>query len=169
VNDYSVATTWRVPAGGTPFADYLAAADRLTDELDPHDGVVSVGPDKWEAIITVSASDVVDAVASATAALRAACAGAGMPTWELVEARAVRADVFDEENSRPALPELVGVPELVDVLELNSRQHARQLSQENRRFPAPLYSRNPGPLWDLQAVLEFKANWVRRPGRPPKS
>ncbi|MET9260296.1 hypothetical protein [Amycolatopsis sp. NPDC004079] len=167
MDDYSVAATWRMPEGGEPLADHVAASDRLIDVLSPHEGAASVGPDGWQAIISVSAPGAVDALTSAVDVLLAAGAEAGMPEWDLVEARTVRADVFDEENSRPKLPDLVGVPELVDVLEVNSRQHARQLALENPRFPAPLYPDNPGPLWDRSAVLEFKNNWVRRPGRPP--
>lgn len=169
VDDYSVAATWKMPEGGTPLADHVAAADRLTDALAAHAGTVSVGPDVWQAIISVSGPGAVAALASAMDVLLGAGAAAGLPEWDLVEARTVRADVFDEEIGRPTLPELVGVPELVDLLEVNSRQHARQLAEQNPRFPAPLYPENPGPLWDRSAVLEFKNNWVRRPGRPPKT
>ena len=130
---YSVYAEALAPPGWTAPADE-DAADALTDLLEEHSGVVSAGAASWGATVSVPASDVREAAEHGASLIERMAHKAGMPSWPLVRAEAVREDVLEADNARPTLPELVSVPEAAEILGV-SQQRVRELSRA-RGFPS---------------------------------
>ena len=99
---YSVLIEARAPEGAEPLADPEAHADRFATEVERWHGAVTVGPDRWDARISVNASDASAAVAGARMFIRGAAMAAGLPAWPDVRVEAVREDVLDEGLPEPA-------------------------------------------------------------------
>lgn len=161
---YSVYAEALAPPGWTAPADE-DAADALTDLLEEHSGVVSAGAASWGATVSVPASDVREAAEHGASLIERMAHKAGMPSWPLVRAEAVREDVLEADNARPTLPELVSVPEAAEILGV-SQQRVRELSRA-RGFPEPAYVLRTGSLWLRAAMEAYAARRPRKPGRPP--
>ena len=86
-------------------------------------------------------------------------------------ARLARMDVMSWEEFEAELegapPEIVGIQEIADILEV-SRQRAHQLVKRDD-FPEPLARLASGAIWSGATVRRWAATWERRTGRPPKS
>lgn len=163
---YSIHVDARPPADAPDLTVDENAVDALMELLEEHDGVVSAGTGAWAATFSIQASSASEAVLhGAPLAEKLACK-AGMPSWPLARAEAVRQDVLDAENARPTLPELVSVPEAAEILGV-SPQRVRELSLTNPGFPEPMYELRTGKLW-LRDSIDAFALRDRKPGRPPK-
>lgn len=73
-------------------------------------------------------------------------------------------DFVDAENARGALPEMVGIGEVAELLGL-SRQRASQVARSSR-FPTPIAELKAGPVFTKASVERFARSWARKPGRP---
>lgn len=60
--------------------------------------------------------------------------------------------------------ELMGVHEIAEFLGI-SKQRVNQLSWNHSSFPDPVAALACGPIWDADAIREFKLVH-RKPGRP---
>jgi hypothetical protein len=85
-------------------------------------------------------------------------------SWPIIRLEVVASDVLEAELANPAVPELLGVKELADLLGV-SRQRASELSRSGQ-FPTPSAILAAGPVWTSAAVATFLALWERRAGRP---
>lgn len=163
---YSIHLEARPPVGALDLTVDEDAADALMELLAEHDGIASAGTGTWDATFSIQAPSAWEAVLhGAPLAEKLACK-AGMPSWPLVRAEAVRQDVLDAQNARPTLPELASVPEAAEILGV-SPQRVRELAATNASFPEPMYELRTGKLW-LRDAIEAFANRDRKPGRPPK-
>lgn len=164
---YSLHVEARPTADATDLTVDEHAADALMELLEEHDGVVSAGISTWGATFSIQAASAWEAVLhGAPLAEKLACK-AGMPSWPVVRAEAVRQDILDAQNARPTLPELVSVPEAAEILGV-SPQRVRELAAANASFPEPMYELRTGKLWLRDAIDAF-ARRVRKPGRPAKT
>lgn len=164
-SSYSVFIDARASSGQQLLDNPEPAMDALMDLLEDHDGIVGANALSWSAAVSVDAFDPVNAMVRATNMVTRYAEKAGLPPWPVVDVRVVRADVLDEENSKPNIPDLVSSPEVADILGVN-RQRVHQLAHENRAFPKPLYQLAAGWLWDRAAIKQFADDWERKPGRP---
>lgn len=90
------------------------------------------------------------------------------PTWPVVNLTIETIEEQDRELSRPLYPELVGVAEAAEILEV-SKQRVSQLVQSAKpRFPAPMFELAATPVWTKWQIERFKELWDRTPGRPRK-
>ena len=163
---YSVSVEARPPAGTVDLWVAEGAADALMELLAEHDGVVAAGTGTWGATFSVRAPSACEAVQLGVPLAERLAGKAGLPSWPLVRAEAVRQDVLDAENARPTLPELASVPEAAEILGV-SPQRVRELAGTSPGFPEPVYELRTGKLW-LRDAVEVFASRERRPGRPPK-
>ncbi len=164
---YSIHVGARPPAGALDLAVDENAADALMELLAEHDGVVSAGTGAWDATFSIQAPSAWEAVLHGAPFLEKLACKAGMPSWPVARAEAVRQDVLDAENARPTLPELVSVPEAAEMLGV-SQQRVRELAVTNSGFPEPMYELRTGKLW-LRDAIDVFARRDRKPGRPPKT
>jgi len=141
-----------------------AAADRLMDLLAGYDGIVSADAGSWDATISVRAPTTSEAVLKGAEIIESEASKAGMPRWPAVRVEAVLQDIVDEENARPALPDIVSAPEAAEILGV-SPQRLHQIATDNEAFPEPVYELRAGNLW-LRAAVEAFASRERKPGRP---
>jgi hypothetical protein len=147
------------------------ALDAFADTAEPYEAVVTGGSRSWSARIRVEASGAADGAALGAALVNLLAKQAGLPSWPIVRAAAVREDVYDEdlhaELARPSLPELVSGPEAAEILGV-SVQRVHQLAVEHADFPAPAYKLRAASLWLRPAIVNFGERWDRRRGRPRK-
>jgi hypothetical protein len=73
----------------------------------------------------------------------------------------------DRRNNEPLVPELVGVSEIADILEVSSRQRAKQITELDG-FPPPVTHLKSGPVYSAEQVRAFKDRWHRAGGHPFK-
>jgi hypothetical protein len=165
---YSVHAETRAPAGTVDLAVDDSAADALMELLEDHDGVVSYGTGSWDATVSIQAFDARDAAEHGATLICAMAFKAGLPSWPMVRAEAVRQDVLDVENARPTLPELVSAPEAAEMLDV-SPQRVHELAGGHAAFPEPMYELRSGKLWLRDAIEAFSRRWERKPGRPRKA
>lgn len=162
-------TSWSVlieAAGGRRPA--ATAIDLFADAMIDHNGIVSI-PQRgagYGARLTVDAPNPAAAVALALDLFRAAVDDAGLPASPIVRVEALTEAELDRELARPAMPELVGVGEIAELLGV-TRQRASEV-QTRAGFPAPVARLKSGPVWTRPSVAEFVESWARRPGRPSK-
>ena len=76
----------------------------------------------WAATFSIQASSAWEAVLHGVPLAEKLVCKAGMPSWPLARAQAVRQDVLDAENARPTLPELVSVPEAAEILGVSQQR-----------------------------------------------
>lgn len=84
---------------------------------------------------------------------------------QLVSMAVMSWEEFEAELAA-APPEIMGVQEIADLLEV-SRQRAHQLAQRPD-FPEPLARLASGSVWAGATVRRWAATWERRQGRPRK-
>ena len=145
-------------------------ADRsglLVDGLIGRGGVVTADRNgrRYGARFWVEAAGPVEAVERAMTVFREAAAAAGLPAWDVVEVEVLTEAELERQNALPSLPDLVGVTEVAELLEV-SRQRASALARAPG-FPAPVVTLRSGPVWTRPSVDRFVQNWHRRPGRAP--
>jgi hypothetical protein len=164
VPDFSVVVQARIDDG-----QRVTDAERLAAEfmgaIQPYRGVCSVDEGRWEAIVSVDASDAIDAGAVGATLVRNLAGAVGLPAWPIVRVDAIRVDLLDDEHSRPRPPDLVSGPEAAEILQV-STQRLHQLAAEHPDFPKPAYDLKAAKLWSRAAVEAFGEGWARKPGRP---
>ena len=141
----------------------------LLDALVDRGAVTTASGDgrRYGARFWVAAPGPVEALQQAVAVFVAAAAAAGLPAWDVVEAEVLTAAELERQNTLPALPELVGVAEVAELLEV-TRQRASALARSSG-FPAPVVTLRSGPVWTRGSVDRFVEGWPRRPGRTPNT
>lgn len=145
-------------------------ADRsglLVDGLIGRGGVATTSRDgrRYGARFCVEAPGPVEALQKAMTVFREAAAAAGLPAWDVVEVEVQTEAGLERQNAEPSLPELVGVGEVAELLDV-TRQRASALAS-TPGFPAPLVTLRSGPVWTRASVDRFVQSWRRRPGRTP--
>lgn len=145
-------------------------ADRsglLVDGLIGRGGVATTSRDgrRYGARFCVEAPGPVEALQQAMTVFRETAATAGLPAWDVVEVEVQTEAELERQNAQPSLPELVGVGEVAELLDV-TRQRASALAS-TPGFPAPLVTLRAGPVWTRASVDRFVQSWRRRPGRTP--
>jgi hypothetical protein len=161
---FSVHLETRAPVAAARALAEDAAADRLMDLLARYDGIVSAGVGSWSVTISIQAAGSREAVLMGAEIIESWAVKAGLPQWPAVRLEAALQDIVDEENARPALPDLVSAPEAAEILGV-SPQRLHQIATDNSAFPEPVYELRAGKLW-LRAAVEAFASRERKPGRP---
>lgn len=138
-------------------------AEDLLDALTTHHAAVAHTTDTLIVTLTVAADDPPAAAAAAIAAIdTAAPFTAG---WSAAAVEVLTVEEADRRLDLPAVPALVGVAELADLLEV-SRQRASKVADTAPGFPAPIARLRSGPVWRRTDLDRFLDGWKRRPGRP---
>lgn len=139
----------REPLTETTLFDVAAIGGAATGEPGSH---------RITTTLTVDAADALDAAPAALAAV------GSIVTGEVIQYTIMTTEEHDRQTDAPPFPELVGVSEIAEHLDV-SRQRASQL-QTHRDFPAPVQVLRSGPVWRLSDLSRFVASWERRGGRP---
>jgi len=164
-NQWSVAVGAAAGKGQRRVPKMADRSGLLLDALIDRGGVATAGRDgrRYGARFWVEAPGPVEALQQAVTVFREAAAAAGLPVWDVVEAEVLTEAELERENARPSLPELVGVTEVAELLEV-TRQRASALAR-TPGFPAPVVTLRSGPVWTRASVDRFVQSWHRRPGR----
>ncbi len=143
------------------------ALERFLDRLGP-DATVLCSPEtgggRYGADLTVEADSPFSAVGLAGEVFGKAQRKAGLPPWPIVRISVVTDAELDAELARPSFPELVGIREIANLLDV-SAQRASTLCRSGS-FPAPVAELRAGPVWTAASVRRFVEEWKRQPGRP---
>jgi hypothetical protein len=146
---------------------YASAIDDLYDFLAPYGGALAVDDRSIRATLTVSdeAADPFDAACRGRDLLMKGLDQVGLQPrgWLMVEA--ITADEQDRRLAEPTVPELVGVSEVAQLLNV-SRQRASELARA-ANFPTPVARLASGPVWARMTLDRFVESWNRAPGRRP--
>lgn len=118
----------------------------------------NVGERRLETTLTVSASNPPEAAARAIEIVTAEAPG------KVIAIEVMTTEEQDRRLAEPAFPELVGVSEVAELLEI-SRQRLAVLRQRPE-FPRPVAELAAGPIWRRGDLSTFAMGWQRRPGRP---
>jgi hypothetical protein len=136
-------------------------SERIIARLGSHHGSASFGEGRIVATFTLDARLVLQATETALKAWNKALDD-GL-AWSVVSLTARRADQPDD---LPGLPELLGIAEVAQRLDV-SKQRATELARAHRLFPPPLAELASGPVWTAWQIGAFQRSWIRKPGRPP--
>lgn len=129
------------------------------------------GPPRYGVRLSVEADAPESAIAISIDQVRAAVTEAGLPEWPVVHVDCMTEEELDRVIERPAVPELVGVSEIAQMLAKDGAPVTRQrASAVTRRtdFPEPVARLASGPVWTKDSVRNFVESWERKPGRPAK-
>ncbi|HYP23268.1 MAG TPA: hypothetical protein VEV43_06825 [Actinomycetota bacterium] len=159
MTEWSVAITVGRPAGG----DVEAEAGEVVAALGEFAPAVSVGRGDATIRLALAGNTVRDALSRALVEVRGAVEAVGWPPG-VRHVEATEWGEFEKRLEAPALPELVGVTEIAELLG-TSRQRASELAR-SPKFPAPLADLAAGPVWPKPVVARFAEEWERKPGRP---
>ncbi len=137
------------------------------EHLKPFSAVTGFGPRTVDVQMSVDAESPGSAVVKATRAFLTAFVRAKVPTQlEIVAVEAEDAERLDERLKQPDVPDLIGIAELAQILNV-SKQRASQLARQ-RDFPVPYVRLASGPIWKKSNLSLFLEGWMRRPGPKPK-
>lgn len=146
------------PVDSDDVGDLLAA---LADQAAVGGG----GGHQYDVRLSVEAPDARSAAAAAADLVARAAADVGLPDWLVVRLEAITDEELDADLATSALPALVGVTEVGQMLGV-SRQRAWALATRRSDFPRPAMEVAAGPLWLAAAVEAFDRRWARQTGRP---
>lgn len=163
--EWSVALLVAAPEGATDVACLADRAMQALDRAGAADLAVSSGDRDVALRFTVVAGGADQAVAEGVALWAACAATAGMAGWPLVQADAATYEVRAEQFRSSAVPPLVGVAEVAEMLGV-TKQRVSALGREDR-LPAPVARLASGPVWSAEGIEQFVTGWARRRGRPP--
>ncbi len=152
-------------AGGDALDEPLDWANALSEALtayDAHGPVTRASQDEVETTFTVFAPDVLSATGQATNMWSSALDKVGGPSLRIVRLDVATYDELEKDYRRSALPSLVGVSEVAEILEV-SPQRVSALKKDER-FPRPLAYLASGPVWAEAAIRRFLDTWERRAG-----
>lgn len=153
MNDYTINIDLEDPAG------FPADAGERLAELG---GAASTSATRVGATFTVSAKSMVDAVRVGIDRTRKAIGAAG----KVVAVEVLTVDEHDRQLEQPAFPELVGIAETAEILEVSKQRVSSLRSRPD--FPAPVAELRAGPVWRKGDLSRFASTWTRKPGRPRK-
>jgi hypothetical protein len=161
-NGPRLATPWHQGVG--PEGDQLP--DLLADS-GAKGAAASVSKDRIQATFTIQANGPAEAIEKGLAAWREAAKRIGLrvSVWPVTRAGAATYDELEADIAATALPRLVGVAEVAEMLGV-TKQRVSALKEE-RWFPRPLALLASGPVWSAAGIEKFSKDWKRRPGRPP--
>lgn len=114
------------------------------------------GEQRVDTTMTVAAPTAAVAVSMATKRLARVVPG------RLAGAEVMTTEEADRRLSEPAVPELVGIAEVAELLEV-TKQRASSLGRL-AAFPRPVAKLATGPVWLRSDLTTFKGSWDRRPG-----
>jgi hypothetical protein len=140
------------------------ATDDLCGFLESNGGAVSLDDHSIEATLTVSAEDPFEAAWEARHVLEKGLIHVGVPPTGWLSVEVLTTDEQDRRIVEPTIPELVGVAEVAQLLDV-SKQRVSELTH-SAGFPAPVVRLASGPVWARSTLERFVENWRRRPGRP---
>lgn len=156
-------------AGHEP-TELEAALGEFLDLLVDRGGAVSgsaIG-DRYGATFSIeeAVATAPDAVAFGYEIFTSYAEKSGLPAWPVVRAEALTFEELDRDLETRNLPELVGVSEIAELLDV-TRQRASALAKRPD-FPSPIASLASGPVWTRPSLNRFVDEWPRKEGRPPK-
>lgn len=127
----------------------------LFDALAERGGVVQGSADgqRYSVRLSVRAPDHDAAVAEAIELVREATAAAGLPEWPVVQVEAPTLDELEQEHGDHDVPELVGLPELAELLSVTPERAA--ILARSKGFPAPVAELQSGPVWSRPTVESY--------------
>jgi hypothetical protein len=144
-----------------------ALIDDLMEAIEKLHGALAVGPGSALGLsLAVEAPNAWEAGQTARDFLEKDVAAlAGQPALSSVR-------ILDEatrttENETPAIPHLVGVPDIAELLGV-TRQQAGRLTRKPG-FPHPALETRSGALWTQTAVEAWNEHTTRAVGRPARS
>jgi hypothetical protein len=158
-------------AAGEPGAVSDDALEEFVELLVERGGSVSstVVGDRYGALFSIEEpiDSAVDALGFGHDVFTTLAGKAGLPVWPVVRADVMTYEEQDRELATPNFPELVGVSEVAELLNV-SRQRASALAKSSG-FPAPVAVLAAGPVWTRPSLNRFVDEWPRKNGRPPKA
>jgi hypothetical protein len=165
VSEWSVHVEAR---GAEPLGADDQTIEAFAEQLADYSAAVGGAPgfETYSAQLSLEAPTPDAAVALAVDAFCRAAAGAGLPDWPVVEVDVIDADELDRQLAIPNFPELLGISEIADILDV-SRQRAHALAGQGKDFPEPVARLASGPVWTRPSINRFVEEWQRKPGRPP--
>lgn len=137
-----------------------SAAVSTTPNGDRYTATISIDDDDLAHLDAIGALELGSEIFEKHAAL------SGLPSWPIVRAEVMTHAEQDADLARPAMPELVGIAEIADILDV-TRQRASAL-QTNAQFPRPVALLRSGPVWTRDSLNHFVDTWDRKGGRPRK-
>lgn len=161
--------TWFIDVDMTlpnPASDALI--DDLMEAIEKLHGSIAVGPGPALGLsLAVEAADAWEASQMARDFLEKDLAAlAGQPP-ALSSVRVLDEATRTAENETPAIPPLVGVPDIAELLGV-TRQQAGRLTRKPG-FPHPALETRSGDLWTQAAVEAWNERTERAAGRPRRS
>lgn len=160
---WSVLVECAAPEGAAPLDPEDNRADALVDAVVEHDGVSTLGADRYDVRLSIEGDDVLAVGVRARELVWKAVANAGLPEWPVVRLDVMTHGDLELELSRPTLPALAGVTEVADRLGV-SRQRLAEL-RTRPGFPSPFVELAATPVWLVDAIDSWAEGWDRRPGR----
>jgi hypothetical protein len=166
--DWSVSLVVAAPADVSsedigPLADSVL---QLLADIEVPDTVVSEDDGDLALSFTVRADGPNRAVDRGVDLWSKIAAETGIDSWPLVRAEAATYDELEKDFRATALPPLVGVSEVAEMLGV-TKQRVSALHQENR-LPRPLARLASGPVWAAAGIQKFSETRANRPYRSPE-
>jgi hypothetical protein len=155
--------TVTIEAAGKPGDVDGDRLERFAAALEPLGGTASLAQNGSRygatfSLYNVFPDDAETAVAKGCEIFRnAASDQADLPECPIVHAEAMTFEEHDANLELPAIPKLVGVSEIADILAV-TRQRAHQLTKRSD-FPAPVEQLAAGPVWTRQSLEHFIEEW----------
>lgn len=164
MRDYHVTITADPTSSDLPTLSMLEA---LTDQLEPHAGIVSGGQGHPAgASFTITADNSIDAHTEADRIWIEATTRAGINGAWNYSIVVMTWDAFERSLDEEVTPELLGVSEIAALLDV-TRQRAHQLTARDD-FPQPIQRLSNGPIWTRPSIQTFIDGWERKAGRPAR-
>ncbi|WP_143658113.1 hypothetical protein [Embleya scabrispora] len=158
----AIAWSARIDIEGAPHEDDV---DTVLEQLAAHSP--AIGTTAAGNLTVRIAVEATTARQAADAALRLATAAAQAANLgrTVIAVEVTRWDEFERELAQPTVPELWGLAEIAEHLEV-SRSRAGQLAARDD-FPPAVQRIKAGPLHIAEQVRAWTETWKRRNGRPP--
>lgn len=143
--------------------------DTILDALKTHAASGSYSPHELSVRFTLASPLPARAVVEGLKLFHSALREAGIAVGEerIVDVELELAPDLDKQLLESNLPELVGVAEVAQILNV-SKQRVSDLAR-SPDFPRPIEILAAGPIWKKSAILRHVGLWPRKPGRPRKS
>lgn len=140
---------------------------QVLDALAQHDASVAGLDDDLGATLTITAASPHEASLAACDAVEKALGSLPVTVDEWRAVEVLTTAEADRRLKEPTIPELVGPPEVAEILRV-ARQRVHQLLADRADFPRPVVVTRSTSLWTRAAIDAFAQRWERKPGRPRK-
>jgi len=137
--------------------------EALADALVEHAGVPDSDRGAWGVRLSVDANGAEDALARALQLVGQAAHEADLPGWPLARIEMQPEEELYAELKRPAVPPLVGVHEVAEILGVSHQRVSAM--RRSGRLPAPFADLAAGPVWTRPTLNRFISSWRRVSGR----